>query len=137
MKGNRAKNTKPEQALRVLLRRAGFPGYRLHWPLPGRPDIAYPGRRVAVFVNGDFWHRCPHCNPSMPKTNREFWAEKFARNVERDARKTSELEAMGWTVVTVWECQLRVCPDEVVRELAAILESRDPASGVCSHRSTR
>lgn len=107
MRGNRAKDTAPEITLRRLLREAGHPGYRLHWPkVPGRPDIAYPRRRIALFVNGCFWHRCPHCKPPMPKTNVDFWRGKFARNVERDIRKTEELEAAGWTVVTVWECEI-------------------------------
>lgn len=122
MRGNRARDTKPELQLRRLLRDAGYGGYRLHWPVPGRPDVAYPGRRVAIFVNGDFWHRCPHCNPPLPRANREFWQEKFARNVERDARKVRELEELGWTVLTVWECQLRDDPRRVLRELAPVLE---------------
>ena len=106
MRGNAAKDTKPELRLRAALRAAGFPGYRLHWrKAPGRPDIAYPGRKVAIFVNGCFWHRCPHCQPSMPKTNAAFWTRKFELNAERDARKTRELEAAGWTVFTIWECQ--------------------------------
>lgn len=108
MKANRAKDTKPELSVRRLLREAGYPGYRLHWKkAPGRPDIAYPGRKVAIFVNGCFWHRCPHCSPPMPKSNEAFWEAKFAANRERDGRKTAELEAAGWTVFTVWECQTR------------------------------
>jgi len=108
MKGNRGRDTRPEMELRRLLREAGFPGYRLHWKnAPGRPDIAYPGRKVAIFVNGCFWHRCPHCQPPVPKSHTDFWQKKFDLNVERDARKTAELEAAGWTVITVWECELR------------------------------
>jgi DNA mismatch endonuclease (patch repair protein) len=108
MRANVAKDTTPELGLRATLRAAGFPGYRLHWrKAPGSPDIAYPGRKVAVFVNGCFWHRCPICNPSTPRANAEFWGRKFALNGERDARKTRELEAAGWTVVTVWECRIR------------------------------
>lgn len=124
MKGNAGKNTRPELELRRLLRAAGWRGYRLHWRVPGSPDIAYPGRRVAVQVLGDWWHRCPICNPPMPKSNTEFWAEKFRRNTERDERKTRELEALGWTVVTVWECEIRDHPDEVVRRIEEILSAR-------------
>jgi DNA mismatch endonuclease (patch repair protein) len=61
---------------------------------------------VAVFVNGCYWHRCPHCRPPLPKSHPEFWSAKFAANQERDARKTAELEAAGWVVVTVWECRV-------------------------------
>ena len=107
MKGNKRANTKPEMLVRQKLREAGLPGYRLQWRVPGRPDIAYPGRKVAIFVNGCFWHRCPHCNPSMPKRNVEFWEAKFRRNTERDAAALTELAAMGWTAITIWECELK------------------------------
>lgn len=107
MQGNRGKDTGPELRLRRLLREAGHPGYRLHWnKAPGHPDIAYPGRKIAIFVNGCFWHRCPHCSPPVPKSNAGFWEAKFAANQERDARKARELEAAGWRVVTVWECRI-------------------------------
>lgn len=107
MVGNKSKNTKPELLLRRALREAGITGYRLQWKVPGRPDIAFPGKRVAVFVNGCFWHRCPHCNPSMPKTRREYWVPKFKRNVERDARNKRLLEEAGWSVHVIWECELK------------------------------
>lgn len=107
MQGNRGKNTKPELLVRAHLREAGLTGYRLHWHVAGRPDVAWPGKRVAVMVNGCFWHRCPHCHPSTPATHAEFWAEKFRRNVERDRRNIETLEADGWTVHVVWECQLK------------------------------
>ncbi|MDP2183831.1 MAG: very short patch repair endonuclease [Actinomycetota bacterium] len=122
MKGNRGKDTKPELELRRLLREAGFPGYRLHWKkAPGRPDIAYPGRGVAIFVNGCFWHRCPHCQPGEPKSHSEFWRRKFELNQERDVRKVRELEEVGWTVVTVWECELGDRPGEAVDRIATAL----------------
>jgi len=121
MKGNAPKNTRPEMRLRRLLREAGFGGYRLHWKAAGRPDIAYPGRHVAIFVNGCFWHRCPACQPSIPKSNTEFWNEKFRRNVERDERKRRELENQGWTVLTVWECELRDEPSRVLQEVVRAL----------------
>ena len=102
MQGNRSKDTKPELKVRAMLREMGFPGYRLQWKkAPGRPDIAYPGRKIAIFVNGCFWHRCPHCNLTVPKNHTEFWEAKFARNVERNRRAAEALEKDGWTVVTV------------------------------------
>ncbi|MCL2888961.1 MAG: very short patch repair endonuclease [Eggerthellaceae bacterium] len=108
MQGNKGKDTKPELRVRKILREAGFPGYRLQWKkAPGRPDIAYPGRKIAIFVNGCFWHRCPKCGLSIPKTNPEYWAEKFRRNVERDNERAGQLEAQGWKVLVVWECELK------------------------------
>ncbi len=123
MKGNIRANTKPERRLRELLRKAGYPGYRLHWKqAPGTPDIAYPGRKVAIFVNGCFWHRCPHCTPPHPKSHSEFWETKFARNLERDSRKVRQLEAAGWRVITVWECRLRDDPRAVLDEVISTLQ---------------
>ena len=107
MSANRGKDTKPELTLRLALREAGHSGYRLHWDVPGRPDICYPGRMVAIFVNGCFWHRCPHCDLPLPRSNVGFWEEKFRRNKERDAQKLVELEKAGWKVLTFWECQLK------------------------------
>ena len=108
MQANKSKDTKPELRVREALRAAGLGGYRLHWKkAAGRPDICYPGRKVAIFVNGCFWHRCPHCALPLPKSNVEFWEHKFARNVERDARDEHILVADGWTVLVVWECRLR------------------------------
>lgn len=107
MQGNKGKDTKPELLVRERLREAGLTGYRLQWKVPGRPDVAWPGRKVAVFINGCFWHRCPNCNPSTPKKNVEYWDAKFARNVERDRQNLEALRADGWTVHVIWECQLK------------------------------
>ena len=107
MSSIRAKNTKPEITLRKALWKNGLSGYRLHWKkVAGKPDIAYPKRKIAIFVNGCFWHRCPYCNPSFPKTHIRFWKQKFKKNAERDLRKTQELQSLGWKVLIIWECQI-------------------------------
>lgn len=126
MQGNKRQDTKPELLVRKRLRAAGLTGYRLQWKkAPGRPDIAFPGRKVAIFVNGCFWHRCPHCNPSMPKRNTEFWEAKFRRNVERDAKAIADLEALGWTPVTIWECELkRDKIDETMERVIELVRAR-------------
>jgi DNA mismatch endonuclease, patch repair protein len=115
MQANRARDTSPERTLRAALRAAGLGGYRLNWrKAPGRPDITYPGRRVAIFVHGCYWHHCPRCYPNLPKSNPDFWARKFELNRERDARKRATLETAGWQVHEVWECDLRDSVDKVV-----------------------
>jgi DNA mismatch endonuclease (patch repair protein) len=120
MRANRARNTGPELRLRRALRDAGLGGYRLNWKkAPGRPDIAYPGRRLAIFVHGCYWHHCLRCYPNLPKSNPEFWARKFELNRERDARKRSGLESSGWAVVETWECDLRDDLATVVSVVAA------------------
>lgn len=119
MQGNKGKDTKPELLVRERLRAAGLTGYRLHWKVPGRPDIAWPGKKVCLLVNGCFWHRCPHCQPRMPKSNVEYWVVKFDRNLERDERNLRELHEMGWTVHVIWECQLK--KDKIDATMAELL----------------
>ena len=125
MQANRSKNTTPELRVRAALRAAGLTGYRLHWKkAPGRPDVCFPGRRVAILINGCFWHRCPFCSPSRPKTHPEFWEAKFARNRARDARVRAELVAQGWTVVVVWECRLKKARFErTMAEVVAVVRA--------------
>ena len=123
MSANRGKDTKPELILRKALYRNGLSGYRLHWnKAPGRPDICYPGKMLAIFVNGCFWHRCPNCNPSMPKTHLEFWENKFNRNIERDRRKIKELEKMGWLSMVFWECQIKNNLDECIDRISSTIQ---------------
>lgn len=113
------RNTGPELRLRSLLHQAGF-RFRLHpKQLPGRPDVVLPKHRTVIFVHGCFWHRHPGCrNTTTPSTRREFWQEKFDGNVSRDARNRAALEAAGWTVLTVWECELKANAEGVVHHLA-------------------
>jgi DNA mismatch endonuclease (patch repair protein) len=108
MSANKAKNTKPELTLRKALWYNGLKGYRLNWKkVPGRPDIAFPRKRMAIFVHGCFWHRCLVCNYPLPKHNTQFWRDKFEKNVARDESKKNELTKLGWLVVTVWECEIK------------------------------
>ena len=118
MRSNKSKNTKPEIRFRKALWKAGTRGYRLHWKkAPGKPDIAFPGRKVAIFLNGCFWHRCPNCNLSLPKNNRPFWKSKFARNVERDKEKVEALEQENWKVLVIWECELKDDIDKQIKRV--------------------
>lgn len=123
----RGKNTKPELHFRKALWHAGMKGYRLHYKkAPGKPDIAFPGRKLAIFVHGCYWHRCPHCQPSMPKSHSEFWKEKFRKNVERDERKRKALEDEGWRVLTIWECQIKERLEEMVGIVEEAHSERSP-----------
>ncbi|MDO4436333.1 MAG: DNA mismatch endonuclease Vsr [Coriobacteriaceae bacterium] len=131
MQGNKRRDTKPELLVRQRLRAASLTGYRLDWAkAPGRPDIAFPGRRIAIFVNGCYWHRCPHCNPSEPRKNVEYWQAKFRRNIERDREALAELEALGWHAITIWECELKRARvdetmDRVIEEIRSVTRERD------------
>jgi DNA mismatch endonuclease, patch repair protein len=108
MRGNQGKNTKPELILRKALREAGLGGYRLHWKMvAGRPDISYPSKRIAIFVNGCFWHRCSVCDLALPKTHREFWENKLEKNAIRDKNKQIALKEAGWTVFIFWEHEIK------------------------------
>jgi DNA mismatch endonuclease, patch repair protein len=115
----RGRNTRPEWVLRRYLFSQGF-RYRINYEaLPGHPDLAFPRYRTAVFVHGCFWHQHPGCKyAAHPKSNVEFWEEKFRRNQERDARKTAELEALGWRVLVVWECELKGKNPEILPKMA-------------------
>ena len=121
MSHNRAKNTGPELSLRHALWRQGF-RYRVNDKrLPGRPDIVLPKYRTAIFVHGCFWHGHKDCkNYTVPKTNTDFWVAKVARNQERDQEVWRKLEAKGWSVIIVWECQLKKANlDETIDRVAA------------------
>jgi len=104
-----AKDTKAEIVVRQLLRKNGFSGYRLHWKkAPGTPDITFPGRKIAIFVNGCFWHRHENCKFAYtPKTRVGFWTKKFADNIERDKKNYTLLAEQGWKVIIIWECELK------------------------------
>lgn len=103
----RSKDTAPEFAVRRYLHAAGL-RYRLcPRELPGRPDLVFPSRRVCVFVHGCFWHGCPRCinGRRKVKSNLAYWGPKIATNRARDERHREALQAAGWTVLTIWECQ--------------------------------
>lgn len=117
-------DTVPEKSLRHKLHSLGY-RYRLHCKyLPGKPDIVFPARRKVIFVNGCFWHR-HHCKrgKSTPATNRPFWLEKFEGNKKRDKRNRRDLRKLGWSVFTVWECQINKKPDWVMERVIDFLES--------------
>ncbi|MDR0807761.1 MAG: very short patch repair endonuclease [Gemmobacter sp.] len=115
----RGKDTGPELLVRRVAHALGL-RFRLHRrDLPGTPDLVFPGRRIALFVHGCFWHRHPGCRRAYaPKSRVEFWQAKFEGNIARDARKQEELTTRGWIVVTIWECETRDLDrlHEIIRE---------------------
>lgn len=117
-----AKNTSAEKALRGELRAAGLRGYRLHSnAVPGTPDVVFTVARVAVFVDGCFWHGCPECD-KKPSSNGEYWRSKAQRNRDRDERVNAACAAAGWRVVRIWEHELLRAPRRAVRKVAKALE---------------
>lgn len=104
----RGKDTAPELAIRSMVHRLGY-RFRLHQrKLPGNPDIVLPCHKKIILVHGCFWHghkRCKHA--ARPKSNRRYWNKKIDRNIERDRRNRRKLRAMGWDVLTLWECDIK------------------------------
>ncbi|MGA2875821.1 MAG: very short patch repair endonuclease [Nitrososphaerales archaeon] len=120
----RGKNTQAELAIRRRLRSAGLKGYRIHYDLPGRPDVVFTKQRLAVFVDGCFWHMCP-ADFRVPATRTYFWTQKIRKNVSRDRRVDLALAERGWKVIRVWEHEIAENPDVVVTAIAEALESTE------------
>lgn len=121
----RSKGMKPEMIVRRLAYSMGF-RYRLHCKdLPGKPDLVFRGKKKVIFVNGCFWHQHDSSNCSItrvPKSNRSYWLKKLENNKVRDNRNKIALEAMGWQILEVWECQTRVKnQNSLVESLKAFL----------------
>lgn len=121
MRGNRRRDTGPELRLRSALHARGF-RFRIDHPIEAgerrvRPDIVFTRQRVAVFVDGCFWHACPQ-HGTQPRTHAPYWAQKLARNVARDRRVDADLESSGWRVVRVWEHE---APEAAAGTVAAVL----------------
>jgi len=115
----RAKNTGPELLLRKALWADGL-RFRLKSSLLGRPDIVFLGKRLAIFVDGCFWHGCPH-HGVRPKTNRDFWRKKLSANISRDARVTERLRADGWHVLRIWEHEIEANIADAVAKVSAAI----------------
>jgi DNA mismatch endonuclease Vsr len=116
-------NTTTELPLGKLLWAAGLRGYRKHWKVQGRPDFAWPGRKVAIFVDGCFWHGCTKCK-YLPRINTAFWRNKIETNQARDKRVRRSLRIQGWTVLRFWEHEVKRTPDRVVSKIVAVAQDR-------------
>ena len=120
-----SRDTKPERIVRSFLHGQGF-RFRLHVPdLPGRPDLVLPKYKAVVFVHGCFWHRHKGCRrATTPRTRKEFWDNKFERNVKRDKESQRALKKAGWKVEVVWECELSTARGRLER-LAGLASAID------------
>lgn len=122
MKSNRRRDTKPELAIRTLLHAAGL-RYRVDYaPIGGRrrADIVFTRARIAVFVDGCFWHGCP-LHATLPKRNSNYWVPKLQRNIDRDRETGDQLRSAGWTVIRCWEHE---APAVVAYRVARLVRSR-------------
>src|SRR5262245_4217558 len=131
----RSKNTSPELAVRRALHAEGLRGWRCHFKgAPGTPDLAWPGRRIAVFIDGAFWHG--HPSRHKPGRSGRYWDEKIAANIARDRRVDAELEACGWIVVRVWDFEVgRALPQVVDRVTAALRTAIDAPTATAWQRA--
>jgi len=115
-------NKETEHALLSLLKQNKITGWRRHLPLPGKPDFAFRTQKVAVFVDGCFWHGCPKCY-TRPKTNRAFWDRKRETNMARDRHVTRQLQGRGWKVIRIWQHSLQKSPQTCLNRIRRALES--------------
>lgn len=123
MRASAGPETAPEQTLRAALREQGLRGYRIHpRDVLGRPDLAYVGLKLAVFIDGCFWHGCPeHCR--RPASNSAYWAQKIDRNAARDLTIAASLHGDGWTVVRVWEHEIKRDAPAAARHVASAVRT--------------
>ena len=123
MRSVRSKDTAPEKIVRTNLHRRGY-RFRLHkHNLPGQPDIVLPKYRLAIFVNGCFWHQHHGCKKAtIPKNNRVFWKKKLTRTIERDGQNLIDLQRQAWGTVVLWECEINTSIDDCIRRVVKKLE---------------
>lgn len=116
----RSKGTRPEVLLRKLLWQNGLRGYRKHPALPGKPDLVFPRYKLAVFVDGCFWHGCP-AHFKMPTHNADYWASKIDKNQQRDGSVRETLEQMDYHVLRLWEHEVKRDPEATLRKVMGAL----------------
>lgn len=119
----KGRNTKPELIIRKLLSLNGIRGYRINYKLAGKPDIVFTKYKLAVFIDGCFWHKCPQCF-RQPDNNKEFWEKKIEGNVKRDNNVDNQLKKEGWKVLRFWEHLLRKDNISVYKRIYKELKSR-------------
>jgi DNA mismatch endonuclease (patch repair protein) len=135
MAGIRGRDTKPELLLRRALRRRGLQGYRVHWRgAVGRPDVAFPGRRIAIFVDGAFWHGHPEY--FVFGKSGSSWDEKIRRNIARDREVDARLTEAGWRSLRVWDFEVMADADAVVARMAPLIEAAAQNNAASASRAS-
>lgn len=127
-------NLSTELQFLALLKSLGCTGWRRHIPIHGTPDFAFPKIKLAIFLDGCFWHGCPRCF-KLPRSNVDYWARKIGRNVSRDRRNSRLLRAEGWSVLHVWEHALRGANDAVGKRVLRAIQKRELALGASTRPS--
>jgi DNA mismatch endonuclease (patch repair protein) len=122
----RSKDTKLEMSIRKNLWQANLRGYRLHFRIEGKPDLVFVKEKVAIFIDGCFWHACPICYKE-PETHKEYWESKMKRNIERDLAVNKSLSGSGWSVVRVWEHEIKESQKAVIERIKDELK-REPTA---------
>ena len=118
-------NLTTEKRFRAQLVRARISGWQLQSSLlPGRPDFLFPKQRIAVFVDGCFWHGCPRCG-HRPKSNRRYWTPKLTHNRERDIKVSREIRTHGWHVLRIWEHEIRMNPSRAISRLQLLIRKSE------------
>ncbi len=128
-------NATTEMRMLKMLRHAGLSGWRRHISLPGTPDFCWIRERVVVFVHGCFWHGHDCGRNLEPRSNAAEWRAKIGRNRRRDLRSARSLRQLGWSVITLWECQLRKAPETCIRRVARCLSSTSRVSDRCRRKA--
>lgn len=123
----RGRNTGPEVVIRKMLWALGH-RYRINYTLPGKPDIVFTRHRLAVFIDGCFWHRCP-MHYHAPATRLEFWEAKIAGNVSRDREINARLAKDGWSVLRIWEHEVKDAPEQVLQVILKRLREQADQQG--------
>lgn len=119
----RSKNTKPEIKFRKYVWDNGLRGYRIHSKLPGKPDLYFGKTKVAVFIDGCFWHKCPKCYVP-PKSNKKFWREKIEKNIARDIKNDVTLKEMGIDIIRFWDHELKDNVDKCFKKVKKLINKK-------------
>ncbi|MYB39945.1 DNA mismatch endonuclease Vsr [Candidatus Saccharibacteria bacterium] len=119
----KSRDTIPELTVRRALYQKGY-RYRIHYDIDGKPDIAFPRAKLAIFVHGCFWHQHGCKYTYRPRTRKKFWNDKLNKNITRDAQVAVKLRDRGWASITVWDCEIKRTPSQVMGRLVQIIDSR-------------